>query len=719
MLTKRVALVTSDRLFQRRAISGLMAAGASVDIYASVEELLRAKAQRHMVIHDVSQDTARGRRDFERLLAGLDGEVPVVAVLPKPDLELMVALMMHEACRNVLVAEEATPPVLAGVVSRHLHGDIFGLEKHLPWGVRVYSMLVGDYQEKSVAIATVSEYAAALGVRRKYLENIERVVDELLMNALYDAPVDESGQAVFAEVSARDRLSVRLEQKALIQYACDGERFAVAVRDHYGTLAKQVVLKYLDKCLHSEEQIDRKEGGAGLGLYIVANSVTRLAVNLHPSVATEVVCLFDLSAPKVVLKDFGVYEERIEAAGRLVAATDKKLAVAASRAPVRASTVPMPTSLKVILGSAVLLLLAAAAVLIWTQFRKPAAGALVVRTKPPGASVLVDGASRGTAGPQGLRVEDLRADRPHLVRVELEGYEPAERLVRVNEGQETVQVFQLKPLQARVLVQSKPPGARVFLDGKDTGKLTPTVLRVPPRKKLRIRVAMEDYEAVEREITSPPPGKSLELPLVELKPSMDWATVRVLSNPVGARVFVNGVMQRGRTPLENLAIPAGRPIELELRLKGYVPWKTTVQLQAQTSTTVRANLAPAGYLSVSTNLGACQLVVGKSLRFKLPVQDAPIPVGRHKALVTCRRPYARASFQVTLGKDQHVSRRLLFGFVKAGGQGLVLRLDGRRLKRVGLLPGGRVVTLEDPSTGKTYRVRVQVRAGKTAVAQPQ
>ena len=91
------------------------------------------------------------------------------------------------------------------------------------------------------------------------------------MNALYDAPVDADGKPLFADVPVRERVLMRADEKALVQYGCDGERFAVSVRDAFGTLRKETILQYLDKCLHADplEQIDRKAGGAGLGLYLI------------------------------------------------------------------------------------------------------------------------------------------------------------------------------------------------------------------------------------------------------------------------------------------------------------------------------------------------------------------------------------------------------------------------------------------------------------------
>src|SRR5215211_3459219 len=106
----------------------------------------------------------------------------------------------------------------------------------------------------------------------------------MLMNALYDAPVDEHGKPIFAEIPTRTRVSLRIEQKAVVQYACDGKQFAVAVRDAFGRLERATVLRYLHKCLHSEQQIDRKVGGAGLGLYLMMNSASTVYFNVLPGV---------------------------------------------------------------------------------------------------------------------------------------------------------------------------------------------------------------------------------------------------------------------------------------------------------------------------------------------------------------------------------------------------------------------------------------------------
>ena len=87
-----------------------------------------------------------------------------------------------------------------------------------------------------------------------------------------------------------------LPRPVSIRYAATDQQFAIAVRDRFGRLAKNTVLAYIEKCITSPNQIDRKTYGAGLGLYLVANAAATYVVNVAYGIATEVVCTFDRGA---------------------------------------------------------------------------------------------------------------------------------------------------------------------------------------------------------------------------------------------------------------------------------------------------------------------------------------------------------------------------------------------------------------------------------------
>ncbi len=323
MLARRIVAVSPDKAFGKQLAVALQAAGGAVDLHTSLEELGTGELQAALVVIHLEGELAG---IAPTLLARLSGTTRLIAILPRSNLAAVVDVMQaSERVSGMMVADDFDGRRLSAMMTRVLAGDIFGLEKLVPWGTQIHSALVGDYQEKSRCISQVSELAEQLGVRRKYREAIEQCLDELLMNALYDAPVDEEGRQIYSEIPTKTRLSLRVEQKVIVQFACDGTRFALSVRDAFGTLERATVLRYLHKCLHDEQQIDRKVGGAGLGLYLITSSSTEVYFNVLPGVATEAACAFDLTTPKLQLESFGFFMEKIDAAGRLAAGPSRRI----------------------------------------------------------------------------------------------------------------------------------------------------------------------------------------------------------------------------------------------------------------------------------------------------------------------------------------------------------------------------------------------------------
>jgi hypothetical protein len=715
MLKKRIGIISANRMFQRKALAGLMAAGASVDITDNGEEFLAAPAECGLLLYHCTRNAAQDTALLEKIAHKTKDRTHLVAIIEAPDLARTITLMTRAACDNVVVEEYVTAELLAGIAARHLYGDVFGLEKFLPWGVRIYSMLVGDYQEKTVAISTISDFAATLGVRRKYIEHIEKVVDELLMNAIYDAPATDTSPKTIEEPAAQDHLSRKLEQKAVIQYACDGERFGVAVRDTYGTLRKQTVLDYLDKCMHAESQIDRKEGGAGLGLYIVTNSVSEYVINVQPGVATEAVCLFDLQNPRLTLHNFSFFEETIDAVARYGPNRFRRPQTTERAAP-RPST-GWPTGLKAALSAVLLLLIGAIGLLLWNQFSPPTTGKLTVQTVPPGARVRVNGTLRGvTEIDRGVRVTGLDSGRPHVVKAEMEGYRTAQAVIRISAEKQTLHRFTLQPLQTKLSLRSRPEGAHIFINDKDTGETTPAEIALKPETTYSVALKLQDYTPVKRTITTGGPGKLRRLELVKLQPAVDWGALRVLSDPSGARVYVDGVKQRGKTPLDNLAVAAGKPFTMKLQLDHYLPLERQIKLDPGEKRVVRATLDRAGTLSVTAK-PPCRVHIGDDIRLKTPVQSHPLAVGRYRVQLKSNWPYIRHTFDIEVTHKKKLSKAFVFGFA-AAPKGFRIFRKGRTTHRLGLLAGLHTLTLVNSESGAKVNVRVKIKQGKTTIIPP-
>jgi hypothetical protein len=267
----------------RRALQG---AGSTVlFLDPDAAEVEAALAEADLVVLDPE---ARQRVDVGHLGAKTRGQLMVVgeSIAHGEVLELLRAVRLNHVMADAATLDDEALVVTSGKV---FNGDIFGVEKYLAWGARVHERPIKSYAEKRQALVDLAAFVAEAGPRRPVAARIEAVADELIMNALYDAPAVRHG------VSRRAAALLDPELPALLSYACDGRTLGVSVRDRYGALSKETILDHVARARreHGSPAPDA-EGGAGLGLFMVLSSVTRFIVNVDPGQLTEVIGLFDI-----------------------------------------------------------------------------------------------------------------------------------------------------------------------------------------------------------------------------------------------------------------------------------------------------------------------------------------------------------------------------------------------------------------------------------------
>jgi hypothetical protein len=302
---RRVLAISSDLDQLRRMISTLEKAGATVDAARSPIAITTDQIPHHYIFFAAP---AHDPAALEPLIGKLRDRAHVTVTTPQASLSDLTQYLRDERINHVVVGVgDELAHGMKITAQKLLTGDIFGIEKYLPLGTPVHYARLRDFEGRGKAIDTLLGFAEEANMRRQVRNAIAQVSEELLMNALYDAPVDAQGNPVFADVDPHDRTQVRSPRPVSIRYAATDEMFAIAVRDRFGRLAKNTILAYIDKCLHSPNQIDRKTYGAGLGLYLVANAAATYVVNVAPGIATEVVCTFDRGA-KAPLRLVGMFQ---------------------------------------------------------------------------------------------------------------------------------------------------------------------------------------------------------------------------------------------------------------------------------------------------------------------------------------------------------------------------------------------------------------------------
>ena len=109
-----------------------------------------------------------------------------------------------------------------------------------------------------------------------------QIINEMLTNALYNAPIDNEGNFLYQGKNRREVVSAESGKMPVLEIVEDENRIVLSVKDFYGTLKKDTIDHYLT---HGE--IADKEGGAGLGLFLILKYAHQLVINLEPGKMTE------------------------------------------------------------------------------------------------------------------------------------------------------------------------------------------------------------------------------------------------------------------------------------------------------------------------------------------------------------------------------------------------------------------------------------------------
>jgi hypothetical protein len=288
MLRYHMVVVTADGNLRRAIKRVATSTGATAEFIPDMGQLA-ADRPPHVLVFD-----ARQKDPPKDLGKKLSPDAHIIFIVEGDNLIPKVKLLEDGKVASLFCYDERfDDDEFIASATKALRGEVFGLQKYFPWGVTSYSMTVTNYEEKGRAIEALIEYAAVAGCRGAVKDRIQLVCDELMMNALYHAPVDASGNELYAGKTQKELSKLDQVSAIRVQYSHSGRYFGVSVRDQFGSLSRPKLLEYLRRAAKGAE-IEKKASGAGLGLVSVLRSVSKLVFNLEPKSSSEVIALFDM-----------------------------------------------------------------------------------------------------------------------------------------------------------------------------------------------------------------------------------------------------------------------------------------------------------------------------------------------------------------------------------------------------------------------------------------
>lgn len=291
--------------------------------------------------------------------------------------------------------------------------------------------------------------------------------------------------------------------------------------------------------------------------------------------------------------------------------------------------------------------------------KAPRTGVVQLESNPSGAYVYVDGKYIGTT-PARVELDEGQ----HFATFYWQNNVVTETFF-VTAGRTTVVTANF--LKKTMLdIQTTPPGAQIFVDGDFVG-VSPIQVEVQPGTHT-VLATMPGYTAAQQSVTV----AAGETRIVRLTLNPEQATLRVLTSPSGASIYVNG-QYRGTAPSAglNLSLAPGT-YTISARLSGYEEATTTITLNPGETRSVTLTLVPIvrkGTLNIYTDpVGASIYLNGRyvgvagSAGLRLEV-DANVV---HR-IVASMPDYEDASVEVQLSPNETRTIRLtLEPIVKVG-----------------------------------------------------
>jgi hypothetical protein len=281
----KLVVAHPERKAQRALLRLVGATLCPVEVVADIDALVRVVDEQTIAVVDASLaqtlPTLRDKPARAWIAVPGEGLAPAEA---QTVTTLLAAGWTHVVAHPMpILAEE-----LLATVQKLLRADLFGLEKYMVWGAEVRSYRLEDTRDRDNAVNELAKDVISVGLPDRVGSLVSVIADELIANALYAAPVDETGNHHRA-AEPRDEARVLAGRDVVtVRWATDARYLAIEVRDGYGSLASTGT----GARLAAGQNPTRVDGGMGLPLvYACCN---QFVIDVAPSKMTEVIALLDV-----------------------------------------------------------------------------------------------------------------------------------------------------------------------------------------------------------------------------------------------------------------------------------------------------------------------------------------------------------------------------------------------------------------------------------------
>lgn len=180
-------------------------------------------------------------------------------------------------------------------VQKLVRRDLFGLEKYLAWSATIWERPLTSTGDRPGARAEIAATLTRLGAPARAVRNAVLIADELIANAIHNAPIDGDGVPYLREHRRDVERPLRARERPRLRWGGDGRRVAIEVTDRFGTLRAREVRHHVGKLRARDPEIRVDTAGAGLGLAMTYAASSQLVFNLDPGSLGQAIGVVELT----------------------------------------------------------------------------------------------------------------------------------------------------------------------------------------------------------------------------------------------------------------------------------------------------------------------------------------------------------------------------------------------------------------------------------------
>ncbi len=169
----------------------------------------------------------------------------------------------------------------------------FGVERYFGPNVKIQEIMVTKASQKKTIVESLKMKLLEVGFHSRAATSIATAADEIIMNAIFDAPTDDTGRVMYAQTARSTEMELSERARVSFKIMFDGTVLGLSVLDQYGSLDKKKLLGHLAKSYQNDQfKVKASVAGAGLGIANVFNTCGGMVFCCEMGVKTEVMLFY-------------------------------------------------------------------------------------------------------------------------------------------------------------------------------------------------------------------------------------------------------------------------------------------------------------------------------------------------------------------------------------------------------------------------------------------